>query len=122
MRPAAAGRGREEKLTGEDGDEREGEDAADSLRDVPSSTAEATSLVPCLDYGLSPVLTPADGAAQGNEHIALLWGSSSASLCWEQGMAAPLPAELESPPLLMPLLKPINPYISVGIFFTGTAQ
>lgn len=37
-------------------------------------------------------------------------------------LAASLPAELESPPLLMLLLEHINPYISAGIFFMGAAR
>lgn len=122
MRPAAAGREPEEKLTGGDGDNRAGEDAADSLRGIVSSTAQATSLVRCLHYGPSPLCIPRDGAAQGKEHIALLRGPSPASLCWEPGMAALLRAKPGSPPLLMPLLKPINPCISAGIFLTGAVQ
>lgn len=43
-------------------------------------------------------------------------------LCQTRGLAAPLPAEPGSPPLLKPRLKLINPGISTGIFFPGLVR
>lgn len=80
-------------------------------------TARLSSLVGRLDYRVPP---PGMGQLRGAS-TALSCGIC-APLCQEPAIAAPLRAKPESPPLLMPLLKPINPYISAGIFCTGAAR
>lgn len=80
-------------------------------------TARLSSPVGRLDYCLA---SPGMGQLRGTS-TALSRGTR-APLCREPGIAAPLPAKPESPPLLMPLLKPINPRISAGIFFTGAGR
>lgn len=103
---------------GEDGNKREKGETWPPLRGhCLIRTARLSSLVGRLDYCLAP-----PGMGQLRATSTALSCGTRAPLCQEPGIAAPLPAKPESPPLLMPLLKPINPYISAGIFFTGAAR